>query len=125
MQDQSGVQVVVGVLSSQRGNDYDDAGRYRFELKADCGQRRFNGLARSTDGPVTRFDLEDPAAVARLADPMLALSELAGLVVLDEIQHRPDLFSSLRSWQIAARYVRVFSYWAALHRICCDRDRNP
>jgi len=43
-----------------------------------------------------RFDLEDPAAVARLADPMLALGELTGLVILDEIQHRPDLFPSLR-----------------------------
>lgn len=45
---------------------------------------------------VTRFDLEDPAAIARLADPMLALGDLKGLVILDEIQHRPELFSSLR-----------------------------
>ena len=53
-------------------------------------------IARSYDGPVTRFDLEDPAAVARLADPMLALGGLKGLVILDEVQHRPDLFPSLR-----------------------------
>jgi predicted AAA+ superfamily ATPase len=53
-------------------------------------------LARSTAGPTIRFDLEDPTAVARLADPMLALGELTGLVILDEIQHRPDLFASLR-----------------------------
>jgi hypothetical protein len=53
-------------------------------------------LARSAAGPTVRFDLEDPAAVARLADPMLALGELTGLVILDEIQHRPELFTSLR-----------------------------
>src|SRR5438128_226937 len=42
------------------------------------------------------FDLEDPRDVARLSDPMLALSPLRGLVILDEIQHRPDLFPALR-----------------------------
>jgi predicted AAA+ superfamily ATPase len=47
-------------------------------------------------GPATRFDLEDPAAVARLAEPMRALRDLAGLVILDEIHHRPDLFPVLR-----------------------------
>lgn len=34
---------------------------------------------------VAYFDLEDSRDVARLADPMLALSRLAGLVVLDEV----------------------------------------
>jgi predicted AAA+ superfamily ATPase len=53
-------------------------------------------LAKDSKGPVTRFDLEDPRAIARLADPMLALEGLEGLVILDEIQHRPELFSSLR-----------------------------
>ena len=43
-----------------------------------------------------RFDLEDSADLARLADARLALSELGGLVVLDEIQRRPDLFPLLR-----------------------------
>lgn len=55
-----------------------------------------SAIGRAFDGAVTRFDLEDPAAVARLADPMLALGALKGLVILDEIQHRPDLFGSLR-----------------------------
>ncbi len=53
-------------------------------------------VGRAFRGEVTRFDLEDPAAVARLADPMLALGNLKGLVLLDEIQHRPELFASLR-----------------------------
>jgi len=43
-----------------------------------------------------RFDLEDSRDLARLADPMLGLGELAGVVVLDEIQRRPDLFPALR-----------------------------
>jgi predicted AAA+ superfamily ATPase len=53
-------------------------------------------VAASWRGPTTRFDLEDPRDVARLADPMLALEHLRGLVVLDEIQRRPDLFPALR-----------------------------
>lgn len=42
------------------------------------------------------FDLEDPAGVARLAEPMTALSGLRGVVVVDEVQRRPDLFPVLR-----------------------------
>ncbi len=42
------------------------------------------------------FDLEDPAHLERLAAPRLALEGLSGLVVIDEIQHRPDLFPVLR-----------------------------
>lgn len=42
------------------------------------------------------FDLEDPAGLARLAEPDLALRRLRGLVVIDEIQRRPDLFPLLR-----------------------------
>ncbi|MDP9191557.1 MAG: ATP-binding protein [Acidobacteriota bacterium] len=44
----------------------------------------------------TFFDLENPAHLAQLADPMLALESLEGLVVLDEIQRVPDLFPVLR-----------------------------
>src|SRR5437660_10878937 len=42
------------------------------------------------------FDLEDPADVARLSEPDLALRPLKGLVVIDEIQRRPELFPLLR-----------------------------
>ena len=44
----------------------------------------------------TFFDLEDPDTIARLQEPMLVLKPLRGLVVLDEIQRRPDLFPTLR-----------------------------
>lgn len=47
-------------------------------------------------GAVHRFDLEDPRDDARLAAPMLALEALAGLVIIDEVQRRPDLFPVLR-----------------------------
>ncbi len=42
------------------------------------------------------FDLEDPQSLARLSEPDLALRPLKGLVVIDEIQRRPDLFPLLR-----------------------------
>jgi hypothetical protein len=42
------------------------------------------------------FDLEDPRDVARLEHPMLALESLKGLVVLDEVQHKPEVFAPLR-----------------------------
>lgn len=52
--------------------------------------------AKSHRGPVTSFDLEDPATLARLQDPGYALDSLKGLVILDEIQRRPELFQILR-----------------------------
>jgi uncharacterized protein len=42
------------------------------------------------------FDLEDPISLTRLDEPMTALQSLNGLVVIDEIQRRPDLFPILR-----------------------------
>ena len=48
------------------------------------------------EGPSERFDLEDPADLSRLTDPRLALGDLRGLVVLDEVQRQPDLFPVLR-----------------------------
>jgi predicted AAA+ superfamily ATPase len=42
------------------------------------------------------FDLEDPTSLARLAEPLTALAPLRGVIVIDEIQRRPDLFPVLR-----------------------------
>ena len=42
------------------------------------------------------FDLEDPVSSARLDEPMIGLQDLKGLVVIDEIQRKPDLFPVLR-----------------------------
>ncbi len=49
----------------------------------------------SEDSP-NYFDLEDPSSLARLDEPMTALAPLEGLVVIDEIQRRPELFPILR-----------------------------
>jgi len=53
-------------------------------------------VAATWGGPVYHFDLEDPADIAALQEPGLALRPLTGLVVLDEIQRQPQLFSLLR-----------------------------
>lgn len=42
------------------------------------------------------FDLEDPQSLARLEEPATTLRPLKGLVVIDEVQRRPDLFPLLR-----------------------------
>jgi predicted AAA+ superfamily ATPase len=60
-----------------------------------CGKTT---LARELldEDSVNYFDLEDPASLARLDEPMTALRPLRGLVVIDEVQRRPDLFPLLR-----------------------------
>jgi len=45
---------------------------------------------------VTFFDLENPRDLRRLEEPLLALENQEGLIVLDEIQRTPDLFPVLR-----------------------------
>jgi predicted AAA+ superfamily ATPase len=60
-----------------------------------CGKTT---LARQFVGPnsLNYFDLEDPQSLARLSTPDVALRPLKKLVVIDEIQRRPDLFPLLR-----------------------------
>ena len=52
-------------------------------------------VAAASRGAVSFFDLEDPETLARPAEPQLAFASLRGLVILDEIQRRPDLFPVL------------------------------
>lgn len=60
-----------------------------------CGKTT---LARQFVSPesLNYFDLEDPLSLARLDEPMTALRSLKGLVVIDEVQRRPELFPVLR-----------------------------
>lgn len=55
-------------------------------------------LARAVaaDRPSTTFDLESPRDQQRLVNAELMLGSLRGLVVIDEVQLRPDLFPILR-----------------------------
>ena len=60
-----------------------------------CGKTT---LARAfvPEDSINYFDLEDPISLARLDEPIIALNSLQGLIVIDEIQRRPDLFPILR-----------------------------
>jgi predicted AAA+ superfamily ATPase len=42
------------------------------------------------------FDLENPRDLARLEQPQLALENLNGIIVIDEVQRMPELFPLLR-----------------------------
>jgi len=53
-------------------------------------------LAARWRGGVEHFDLEDPADLALLSDPRLALQDLTGLAVIDEVQRLPGLYQVLR-----------------------------
>lgn len=54
-------------------------------------------FAKQYPGPVERIDLEDPFQLARLDNPMLTLTAFSDhLIIIDEIQRRPDLFPILR-----------------------------
>jgi predicted AAA+ superfamily ATPase len=60
-----------------------------------CGKTT---LARQLVSPASLnyFDLEDPQSLARLDQPDTALRPLKKLVIIDEVQRRPDLFPLLR-----------------------------
>ncbi len=79
-------------------------------------------LARSLlpSGSPNWFDLEDPQVEAQLTAPMVALKDLRGLVVIDEVQQAPELFRVLRvlidRTDNAARFLLLGSASPALLR---------
>jgi uncharacterized protein len=60
-----------------------------------CGKTTLARQFLSADSQ-NYFDLEDPESLIRLEEPLTALKDLKGLVVIDEIQKRPGLFPVLR-----------------------------
>lgn len=60
-----------------------------------CGKTTLAREWVEVDSP-RYFDLEDPVSLARLDEPMTALRDLRELVVIDEVQRRPELFPILR-----------------------------
>src|SRR5213594_2183884 len=60
-----------------------------------CGKTTPAQRLVASDSP-NYFDLEDPVNLARLEKPMTAHGALRGIVVIDEVQRRPDLFPVLR-----------------------------
>ena len=61
-----------------------------------CGKSTLARQLAAAAGRTLFLDLEHPADLAVLAEPMQALAGFRGLVVLDEVQRRPDLFPILR-----------------------------
>ena len=60
-----------------------------------CGKTTLARLI-SEQEPATIFDLENPVDNQRLSAPMQALKDLSGLVIIDEVQRKPELFELLR-----------------------------
>ena len=60
-----------------------------------CGKTTLARELVDKDSP-NYFDLEDPSSLIGLADPKTALASLKNIVVIDEVQRRPDLFPILR-----------------------------
>jgi predicted AAA+ superfamily ATPase len=60
-----------------------------------CGKTTLARLISERE-PCTYFDLENPVDLRRLSVPMSTLEELRGLVIMDEIQRKPELFELLR-----------------------------
>lgn len=78
-----------------------------------CGKTT---LARQFAGSdsLNYFDLEDPASLTRLDEPMTALRELRGIVVIDEIQRPVEsraCSESARS-ELSCREQFVFRFTA-------------
>jgi hypothetical protein len=60
-----------------------------------CGKTTLARLIAGQE-PATIFDLENPVDNQRLSAPMQALKDLSGLVIIDEVQRKPELFELLR-----------------------------
>jgi predicted AAA+ superfamily ATPase len=61
-----------------------------------CGKTTLARQIAEQLAPSVFFDLENPIDSRRLSAPMSILEKLTGLVIIDEIQRRPDLFELLR-----------------------------
>jgi hypothetical protein len=61
-----------------------------------CGKTTLAKQVAQQYTPSHYFDLEIPSVRARLSNPELTLTPLKGLVIIDEIQQQPELFTILR-----------------------------
>jgi len=60
-----------------------------------CGKTTLARLIADQE-QATIFDLENPVDNQRLSAPLQALKDLSGLVIIDEVQRKPELFELLR-----------------------------
>lgn len=61
-----------------------------------CGKTTLAKIIVSQINESHFFDLEHPSDIAKLQNPLLALEDLTGMIVLDEVQLMPELFPVLR-----------------------------
>ena len=61
-----------------------------------CGKSTLAKLYATKFDKVHFFDLENDRHLAQLDDPLMRLEDLEGLIIIDEIQRRPNLFPTLR-----------------------------
>lgn len=61
-----------------------------------CGKTTLARMIAATRDDCEVFDLENPVDISRLSAPMQALAPLHELVIIDEIQRKPELFELLR-----------------------------
>lgn len=60
-----------------------------------CGKTTLARMISQEMAPIY-FDLEDPTDLMKLTNPKLMLQHQKGLIILDEVQRKPDLFPILR-----------------------------
>jgi len=58
-------------------------------------------------GKATYFDLEDPTDLSKLDTPKLAFTETADIIVIDEVQRRPELFPWLRVFVDKNPHIKI------------------
>lgn len=61
-----------------------------------CGKTTLARMVSKSRKSTTYFDLESQSDIRRLENPEMMFAALSGLVVIDEIQIRPELFRALR-----------------------------
>lgn len=100
-------------------------GRSPVVLLSGPGQSGKTTLAREFLKPDSEncFDLENPMDLIRLEEPFTALSPLKGLVVIDEVRRRPDVFPVLRV--LAGRMEKVCIAGFTLDETGEDELHNP
>ena len=82
-------------------------------------------VARLARGPTTFFDLEHEPDLRALTFPARTLEPLKGLVVLDEVQRRPELFPALRVLADRPKGARFLVLGSAARSCANRRRRSP
>jgi hypothetical protein len=60
-----------------------------------CGKTTLARMLAERE-PSSYYDLENPTDAQRLSNPLQAMESLSGLIIIDEIQRKPQLFEILR-----------------------------